>query len=123
MELEWPVVESGQATTATTVAAPVAAPVASGPLATEETVSEQVSQIRAPMVGVFYRAPEPGAKPFVSEGDLVEPGQQVGIVEAMKLMVPIEADQHGRIVEILVANGESVEYDQPLFTVAPLEVE
>ena len=53
--------------------------------------------IHAPTVGVFYRAPEPGAPPFVTEGDVVSPGQQVGIVEAMKLMIPVESDRYGRV--------------------------
>jgi acetyl-CoA carboxylase biotin carboxyl carrier protein len=75
--------------------------------------------IRAEMVGTFYHASEPGAKPFVAAGDLVEPGQQVGILEAMKLMTPVSADLRGRIVEVLVANGEAVEYGQPLLAVEP----
>ena len=65
-------------------------------------------------VGVFYRAPEPGAEPFVSEGDLVAPGQQVGIVEAMKLMIPLKATHGGRVARILVADGQSVEHGQPV---------
>ncbi|MBE1530498.1 acetyl-CoA carboxylase biotin carboxyl carrier protein [Actinomadura algeriensis] len=68
----------------------------------------------APLVGVFYRSPEPGADPFVREGDVLAEGQQVGIVEAMKLMNPMEADLPGRVVEFLVADGESVEYGQPV---------
>ena len=71
----------------------------------------------APMVGVFYRAPQPGAEPFVTEGDHISPGQQVAIIEAMKLMIPVEADTSGRITAVLVPDGESVEYGQPLFAV------
>lgn len=78
-------------------------------------------QIRAPLVGTFYRAPEPGAKAFVEVGDLVEVGQQVGIVEAMKLMNAVEADRSGRVTEIRVGDAEPVEYDQPLLVLAPLE--
>jgi acetyl-CoA carboxylase biotin carboxyl carrier protein len=74
--------------------------------------------VRAPMVGTFYVAPEPGAPPFVALGDVVEAHQQVGIVEAMKLMNRIDADQPGIVVEILVANGATVEYDQPLIVLA-----
>jgi acetyl-CoA carboxylase biotin carboxyl carrier protein len=70
--------------------------------------------VRAPMVGTFYRAPAPGAPPFVREGDTVEPGQQIAIIEAMKLMNPIEAERGGTVVEVLVADAEPVEYDQPL---------
>ncbi|WP_052914431.1 acetyl-CoA carboxylase biotin carboxyl carrier protein [Protofrankia coriariae] len=69
-------------------------------------------------MGVFYRAPEPGAKPFVAEGDLITRGQQVAIIEAMKLMIPVEADASGRVLEILVADGTPVEHGQPLLTVA-----
>jgi acetyl-CoA carboxylase biotin carboxyl carrier protein len=72
----------------------------------------------APSVGTFYRQPEPGAAPFVSEGDVVTPGQQIGIVEAMKLMLPVEADRPGRIVKIYRANGDAVEYGEPLFALA-----
>ncbi len=75
--------------------------------------------ICAPMVGTFYHAPSPEAPPFVSVGDTVASGQQVGIVEAMKLMVPIEAVAHGRIVKAFVDNGEPVEYGQHLFAFAP----
>jgi acetyl-CoA carboxylase biotin carboxyl carrier protein len=65
-------------------------------------------------VGTFYRAPEPGAAPFVTEGDQVRPGQQVGIIEAMKLMIPVEADLSGQVTEFLVADRAPVEYGQPL---------
>lgn len=75
--------------------------------------------LTAPAVGVFYRAPEPGAAPFVAVGDEVEPGQQVGILEAMKLMNPIEAEQPGRVVAILVDDQAAVEYGQPLMRLAP----
>lgn len=68
-------------------------------------------------VGTFYRAPEPGAAPFVTEGDQVRTGQQVGIIEAMKLMIPVEAERPGRVVEFLVADRAPVEYGQPLMLV------
>ncbi|HEX2133040.1 MAG TPA: biotin/lipoyl-containing protein [Actinophytocola sp.] len=71
--------------------------------------------LNAATVGTFYRAPAPGAPPFVAEGDEVSPGQQVAIIEAMKLMLPVEAERGGRIAEVLVADGEGVEYGQPLF--------
>lgn len=77
--------------------------------------------LRAETVGVFYRAPEPGAKPFVVEGDVVQPGAQIAIVEAMKLMIPVEADRAGTVLEVLVADGESVEHGQPLMKLAPSE--
>jgi acetyl-CoA carboxylase biotin carboxyl carrier protein len=71
-------------------------------------------------VGVFFRAPEPGARPFVDVGDSVTVGHQVAVVEIMKLMVPVHADVDGTIVEVLKEDGEHVEYDEPLFAVAPL---
>lgn len=76
-----------------------------------------VSYIRAPMVGTFYHAPAPGAPPFVKVGDLVEPGQQVGILEAMKLMNPVEAEAGGQVREVLVADATGVEFDQRLIAV------
>ena len=73
----------------------------------------------APTVGAFYRCSEPGANPFVDLHDIVEAGQQLGILEAMKLMNPILAEFPGQIIAILAEDGESVEYGQPLFAVAP----
>jgi acetyl-CoA carboxylase biotin carboxyl carrier protein len=73
--------------------------------------------VRAELVGTFYRRPEPGAKPFVEVGDLVEPGQQVAIVEAMKLMNPVTADVGGRVSHVLVDDAQGVEYDQPLIVI------
>ncbi|MBA9005528.1 MULTISPECIES: acetyl-CoA carboxylase biotin carboxyl carrier protein [Thermomonospora] len=89
-------------------------PAAPPPAVREPAADEGAVAITAPAVGVFYRAPEPGAEPFVKVGDRVEPGQQVGILEAMKLMNPIEADQAGLVTEILVDNETPVEYGQPL---------
>lgn len=76
--------------------------------------------ITSPMVGVFYRAPAPDAPPFVGVGDVVEPGQTVCIVEAMKLMNEIESERRGRVVRILVENEDPVEYGQPLFVLQEL---
>ncbi|MGH3427261.1 MAG: acetyl-CoA carboxylase biotin carboxyl carrier protein, partial [Mycobacteriales bacterium] len=90
---------------------PTAAPVAQ-PM-TE--AAPEVHYLTSPAVGVFYRAPEPGTAPFVSEGDTVVTGQQVGIIQAMKLMIPIEADQAGRVLDVLKSNGEPVEYGEKLF--------
>ena len=75
--------------------------------------------IKAPLVGTFYRASGPGAPPFVNEGDVVEVGQTVGIVEAMKLMNPIVADEAGVVAEVLVGDAESVEYDQVIMRLRP----
>ncbi|WBB70835.1 acetyl-CoA carboxylase biotin carboxyl carrier protein [Micromonospora sp. WMMD812] len=75
--------------------------------------------IRSPIVGTFYRAPEPGAAPFVAVGDLVRPGQVVAIVEAMKLMNEVTADRGGRVAAVLADEGQPVEYDQPLVALDP----
>jgi acetyl-CoA carboxylase biotin carboxyl carrier protein len=96
-------------------AAPVAvAPAEALPVAT--VVAQHT--LTAPTVGVFYRSPEPGAAPFVDTGDLVSPGQQIGIVEAMKLMIPVEAEHGGRVVEVLCADATAVEFGAPLFALA-----
>ena len=73
--------------------------------------------IRSPMVGTFYNAPAPDADPFVKLGDDIKAGDTVCIIEAMKMFNRIEADFGGKIVEILVENGQPVEYDEPLFVV------
>ncbi|HEY8374493.1 MAG TPA: acetyl-CoA carboxylase biotin carboxyl carrier protein [Pseudonocardiaceae bacterium] len=119
VEVEWPVAEAP-----TVVAAPAAAP-ATASAAGDEQAAEQSNRfpVCTPVVGTFYRAPEPGARPFVEVGDEVVPGQQVAIVEAMKLMNPIVADRPGRVVEILVENAEAVEYGQPLLLLEPVEGE
>jgi acetyl-CoA carboxylase biotin carboxyl carrier protein len=70
--------------------------------------------IKAPLVGTFYRASQPGAPPFVNEGDTVDEGQVVAIVEAMKLMNQVQADQAGKVSEILANDGEWVEFEQVL---------
>jgi acetyl-CoA carboxylase biotin carboxyl carrier protein len=77
--------------------------------------------LAAQAVGVFYRRPEPGADPFVSEGDVITVGQQVAIIEAMKLMLPVVAERAGRIAEVLKGDGEPVEYGEPLFALAEAE--
>ncbi|HEY8745259.1 MAG TPA: acetyl-CoA carboxylase biotin carboxyl carrier protein [Chloroflexota bacterium] len=75
--------------------------------------------VTAQMVGTFYLAPAPGKPPLVQEGDFVEKGQVIGIIEAMKVMNELEADVGGRVVRILVKNQEPVEYGQPLMLIAP----
>ncbi|GAA4982504.1 acetyl-CoA carboxylase biotin carboxyl carrier protein [Nonomuraea thailandensis] len=91
----------------------------SGTPAAASAGDDDLRHVCAPMVGTFYWASEPGAAPFVAVGDTVEKGQQVGIVEAMKLMNPIEADVSGKVVEVLVPDGTPVEYGQKLIAVAP----
>lgn len=78
-----------------------------------------LKEIKSPFVGTFYGAPSPGSDNFVGVGTKVKKGDTLCIVEAMKLMNEIEADQDGTIVEILVGNEEPVEYDQALFLIKP----
>ncbi len=75
--------------------------------------------VESPMVGTFYRAPAPGAEPYVKEGDIVQKGTTVCIIEAMKLMNEIEAEVKGRVARILVENGQPVEFGQTLFLLEP----
>jgi acetyl-CoA carboxylase biotin carboxyl carrier protein len=81
--------------------------------------SARLVEVQSPMVGTFYRAPAPGEAPFVEVGDRVKVGQSVCIIEAMKLMNEIEAEVSGQVMEILVQNGEPVEYGQPLMRINP----
>lgn len=83
--------------------------------ATPESKEEHV--IKSPMVGTFYRAPSPGAKPFVDIGQSVKVGQVLCIIEAMKLLNEIESDKAGVVKAILVENGQAVEFGQPLFII------
>lgn len=94
--------------------APAAAPAA--PAAAEEPAVTG-TPVTSPMVGTFYRAPNPGAEPFVKVGDRVEVGQTLGIIEAMKLLNEIEAETAGVIKEICVENAQPVEFGQPLFII------
>src|ERR1700743_1502374 len=89
------------------------APVAEAPAKAKN--NEHV--ITAPMVGTFYGAPSPGAKPFVEIGDEIKLGQVLYIIEAMKMMNQIEADKAGRVTSIMARNGDPVEFGQPLFVV------
>lgn len=112
------------------VAAPVAAPVAMvaapapavvvpaaapAPAAPAEAVGHVV---KSPMVGTFYRASSPGAKSFVEVGSVVKEGDAICIIEAMKILNEIEADASGTITQILVENGQAVEFGQPMFVIA-----
>jgi acetyl-CoA carboxylase biotin carboxyl carrier protein len=99
----------------------VAAAAPAAPVAAEspEVASAVITghQVKSPMVGSFYRAPSPGAKPFVEIGDRVNVGDTLCIIEAMKILNQIEADKAGVIIDILVENGQPVEYDEPLFII------
>ncbi|MBY8965932.1 acetyl-CoA carboxylase biotin carboxyl carrier protein [Algiphilus sp. NNCM1] len=113
-----------QVAVAPAAAAPAAAPAPSSPAPAPvetpaATADHHANTMRAPMVGTFYRAPAPGAQAFVDIGQTVRAGQTLCIIEAMKMLNQIEADRDGVISQILVDNGEPVEYDQPLFVIDP----
>ncbi|WP_233832151.1 acetyl-CoA carboxylase biotin carboxyl carrier protein [Paraburkholderia sp. ZP32-5] len=93
------------------------APAAVSAPAAPAAAAPQGHVVTSPMVGTFYRAPSPGADPFVQVGDTVKEGQTICIIEAMKLLNEIESDKSGVVKEILVENGQAVEYGQPLFVV------
>ncbi len=82
-------------------------------------LTDNLAAITSPMVGTFYRAPAPDADPYVELGDIVEVGQTVCIIEAMKLMNEIESEHRGRVVKILVENAQPVEFGQKLFLIEP----
>jgi acetyl-CoA carboxylase biotin carboxyl carrier protein len=110
------IARGGQVSIAPAVAGGAPAPAAGAP--TADVPGEARHTLNAPMVGTFYRASAPDAKPFVEVGQQVKEGEPVCIIEAMKLMNEIEADASGTVVEILVENGQPVEYGQPLFVIA-----
>lgn len=93
-------------------------PVRESAEAVERAVSKAI-EIKAPMVGTFYRAPSPEAPPYVEVGQTIEVGQVICIIEAMKLMNEIKSEIKGRILEILVDNAEPVEFGQPMFLIEP----
>ena len=108
-----PQVPTHYAPAAAPVAAPVAAPAAAAPAAAEPTGHV----VKSPMVGTFYRASAPGNPAFVEVGATVKEGDTLCIIEAMKLLNEIEADKSGTITQILVENGQPVEFGQPLFVI------
>ena len=102
----------------TVIAAPVAAPAPAPVQAAAPAVSaapDAAKLMKSPMVGTFYRSASPTAAPFVEEGASVKEGDTLCIIEAMKMMNQIQADRSGVIKKILVENGSTVEFDQPLF--------
>lgn len=108
-------VAMGAPTTPPLATAPSLDPgVASAP-ATAPVVAEHT--VKSPMVGTFYRAPSPGAKPFVEVGDAIKEGDTVCIIEAMKILNEIEADKTGTVTKVLCESGQAVEYGQPLFVI------
>ena len=118
-----PVAAAAPAVIATPVVASAAPTAAPAPAAAAEpaaapVAAEDTRTINSPMVGTFYRAPSPGAKPFADVGQKVKAGDTVCIIEAMKLLNEIETEYDGVIKEILVENGQPVEFGQPLFVIA-----
>jgi acetyl-CoA carboxylase biotin carboxyl carrier protein len=102
--------------------APAAAPQAATPAPAAAAVAPEPAEVpehlvKSPMVGTFYRAPSPGAKPFVEVGDMIKEGQPICIIEAMKIMNEIEADRSGKVTRMLCDNGQAVEFGQPLFVI------
>ena len=98
--------------------APTQAPAPAEPTESQAPVLPAGHAVTSPMVGTFYRAPAPGAKPFVEIGHSVKKGETICIVEAMKMMNQIEADKDGTIEAILVEDGEPVEFDQPMLIIS-----
>jgi acetyl-CoA carboxylase biotin carboxyl carrier protein len=98
-------------------AAPVPAAAAAAAPAEAPAAPVQGQQVTAPMVGTFYSGPAPGAKPFVEIGTEVKPGDTLCVIEAMKMMNQIESEFAGRVVSVLVENGNPVEFGQPLFVI------
>lgn len=105
---------------APTMMAPGAPVAGNAPAAAEAVVPEAPANhmVKSPMVGTFYRSASPGAKAFVEVGSTVKEGETVCIVEAMKILNEIEADKTGTVTNILCANGQAVEYGQPLFEIS-----
>jgi acetyl-CoA carboxylase biotin carboxyl carrier protein len=101
-------------------AAPAVSSAPAAPVPPEEVAAEEALHlVRSPIVGTFYEAPSPGSPPFVKPGDIVEVGQVLCIVEAMKLMNEIESDVAGEVVKTLVTNGQPIEYGQELLVIRP----
>ena len=98
------------------VASPAAAP-AAAPAPAAEPAAETGHTVKSPMVGTFYSASSPDAKPFVQVGSVIKAGDTICIIEAMKILNEIEADHSGTVTKILVDNGQAVEYGQPMFII------
>ena len=101
-------------TSAVSAPMPVAAPAAAQPTAAPSDLADHEFAVTSPMVGTAYLAPAPGAKPFVQPGDSVSEGQTLRIIEAMKVMSALPAPRAGRVVRVLVQDGEPVEFGEPL---------
>jgi len=121
------IVKGGVAPVMAPVMAPVAMPAVAAPMpeataaaapAAPPVQAESAGHaVKSPMVGTFYRAASPGAKPFVEVGSQVKEGQTICIIEAMKILNEIEADKSGTVTQVLCENGQAVEYGQPLLVI------
>jgi acetyl-CoA carboxylase biotin carboxyl carrier protein len=100
-------------------AGPPAAAAAAPPVAAAAAPRDTRHRVLAPLVGTFYRAASPGAKPFVEVGTRVQRGQAIGIIEAMKIMNEVASDAAGVVTELLVDNGQPVQFEQPLVVIDP----
>lgn len=122
VEVEWPppdqVAKAGSARPIATSTLETREPNPIG-VAPEAAAIEPGHVVRSPLVGTLYRSPQPGHPPYVNVGDVVEAGETVAIVEAMKLMNTVTTEVAGRVVEIYVDNEEPVEFEQPLLRIAP----
>ncbi len=111
------IVKGGPTVIQTQNTAPVAVQQAAAPAAAPVAPVETGHTVKSPMVGTFYRSASPGAKAFVEIGSTVKVGETICIIEAMKILNEIEADQSGTVTQILCQNGQAVEYGQPLFVI------
>jgi len=116
-----PASQPGNSNSVTNLAANPSLAVKSSPVAEslEKEIAEGLVEIKSPMVGTFYRAPAPDAKPYVEVGDRLSVGQVVCVIEAMKLMNEIEAELSGTIEKILLENAQPVEFGEALFWIRP----
>lgn len=118
IEIEW---DPSAAPAGPAAAMPAGGAIVADPAAGDGGGTDGGHIITAPLVGTFYRSPEPGAAAFVEEGDTIDVDQEIGIVEAMKIMNRIVSDASGRLARVLVADGDMVEFGQPLFQLEPLD--
>ncbi len=103
-------------------APPTAAGAAGNPVLTAAEDELELAMVKSPIVGTFYRASEPAAKPYAEVGDLVKKGQVMCIIEAMKLMNEINAEIDGEVIKVYVENGQPVQYGERLFAIKPVNV-
>jgi acetyl-CoA carboxylase biotin carboxyl carrier protein len=111
-----PFVMAAPAAPPVAIASPAAVP-AAAPAPAAEPAAETGHTVKSPMVGTFYSASSPEAKPFVQVGSVIKAGDTICIIEAMKILNEIEADHSGTVTKILVDNGQAVEYGQPMFII------